>query len=289
MLSMTGFGRGIAQAQGRTVQVEMKSVNHRFLDLSFRLPKSLQAMEQAVRAQVSAALSRGHVDISVSYVLNAADARRVQVDLPLLQAYHQALSEAKQAVPMEDALRLSDLLAMPDVLSVTQQDDEQAAAALMEQAVAAALAQLLEARRLEGDAMQRDLVSHLATLRRLHQDMTVQAAAQPALARERLSTRLQEARLEGIDPQRLAQEAALLCDRSAVDEELVRLAAHLDQLEELLGAEGPQGRKLDFLAQEMNRETNTIGSKSILIDLTRSVLEMKNVLEKLREQIQNIE
>lgn len=286
---MTGFGRGIAQAQGRTVQVEMKSVNHRFLDLSFRMPRSLQAMEQAVRAQVSAALSRGHVDVSVSYVLNAADARRVQVDLQLLQAYHQALSEAKQAVPVEDALRLSDLLAMPDVLSVTQQDDEQAAAALMEQAVAAALVQLLEARRLEGDAMQRDLASHLVTLRRLHQEMTVQAAVQPALARERLTARLQEARLEGNDPQRLVQEVALLCDRSAVDEELVRLAAHLDQLQELLVAEGPQGRKLDFLAQEMNREANTIGSKSILIDLTRSVLEMKNVLEKLREQIQNIE
>lgn len=287
---MTGFGRGEAALEGRSLSVELKSVNHRFLDLSFRMPPALSHLEGSLRAALTKALHRGHVDISVRYENSGQQAAQVALDLPLARAYADAWQQLKDTLALPGRPGLSDVAMAPGVLSAKEaQEDEGVLSALLQRAAAQALEQLTALRRQEGQALKGQLEGCLASLLRLREDMAAAAKDQPRLCRERLVERLEQLTLDGMDPQRLAQEAALQADRCAVDEELARLAAHLEQLAQLLAAQGPVGRKLDFLAQEIHRELNTIGSKSVSIELTQLMLEGKNQLEKLREQAQNIE
>ena len=290
MRSMTGYGRFSLAENDRELSIELKSVNHRYLDLNFRIPRAMQFIEIALRKKLTTALSRGHVDISLTYQNLGSEAKRVTVDMPLAVSYHKAAQELKKTTDISGSFNLSDLMNLPEVLVVSQsEEDEEALTELSLKTLDGALSALLTSREHEGEAMQADLADHLRHLAELHTQLLSLAPLQPEAYHQRLTQRLEQLAPEGIDTGRLEMEVALFADKVAVDEELARLAAHIAQMKQLLDEDEAVGRKMDFLSQEMNREVNTIGSKSNSLPITRLVLEMKNTLEKVREQIQNVE
>ncbi len=290
MRSMTGYGRGSAKLDGREITVEIKSVNHRFLDLSFRLPRALNFAEPMLRDILSSSLARGHVDVSLGYQNHRQDAKLVEADTGLALSYIKAAEEIARAGGLSGGLPAGDLLSLPDVVRIAEaQEDEETLKAMLIQAAEQAVSEMIDAREREGAALAGDLRGYLGSLDGMLRLMKALAPEQPENYRRKLSERIARLMPEGIEPQRLAQEVALFADRVSVDEELARLDAHIGQMGELLAAREPMGRKMDFLVQEMNREVNTIGSKTSELQMTRLVLNAKNALEKMREQIQNAE
>lgn len=288
--SMTGYGRCTLAQDGREVTIELKSVNHRFLDLAFRMPRSFAFLENDMRAHISNKLARGHVDIFVTYKNSRDDARKVTLDSALLGAYLTTLRQGGIDHMLDDNLRLRDVLSMQDVLTVEEADeDQQALSALTLSALDTALDSLCAMRRREGEAMRGDVEMRLDTLERTAHAIDERAPQWLEEYRQRLRARIEEICQMQLDEARLTQEVALAADKAAVDEETVRLRSHIAQMRDLLKQSEPAGRKLDFLVQEMNREVNTTGSKSSDLILTGMVVDAKAELEKIREQIQNIE
>lgn len=288
--SMTGYGRCTLAQDGREVTIELKSVNHRFLDLAFRMPRSFAFLENDMRAHISNKLARGHVDIFVTYKNSRDDARKVTLDSALLGEYLTTLRQGGIDHMLDDNLRLRDVLSMQDVLTVEEADeDQQALSALALSALDTALDSLCAMRRREGEAMRGDVETRLDTLERTAHAIDERAPQWLEEYRQRLRARIEEICQMQLDEARLTQEVALAADKAAVDEETVRLRSHIAQMRDLLKQSEPAGRKLDFLVQEMNREVNTTGSKSSDLILTGMVVDAKAELEKIREQIQNIE
>ena len=288
--SMTGYGRCTLAQDGREVTIELKSVNHRFLDLAFRMPRSFAFLENDMRAHISNKLARGHVDIFVTYKNSRDDARKVTLDSALLGEYLTTLRQGGIDYMLDDNLRLRDVLSMQDVLTVEEADeDQQALSALTLSALDTALDSLCAMRRREGEAMRGDVETRLDTLERTAHAIDERAPQWLEEYRQRLRARIEEICQMQLDEARLTQEVALAADKAAVDEETVRLRSHIAQMRDLLKQSEPAGRKLDFLVQEMNREVNTTGSKSSDLILTGMVVDAKAELEKIREQIQNIE
>lgn len=288
--SMTGYGRCTLAQDGREVTIELKSVNHRFLDLAFRMPRSFAFLENDMRAHISNKLARGHVDIFVTYKNSRDDARKVTLDSALLGEYLTTLRQGGIDHMLDDNLRLRDVLSMQDVLTVEEADeDQQALSALTLNALDTALDSLCAMRRREGEAMRGDVETRLDTLERTAHAIDERAPQWLEEYRQRLRARIEEICQMQLDEARLTQEVALAADKAAVDEETVRLRSHIAQMRDLLKQSEPAGRKLDFLVQEMNREVNTTGSKSSDLILTGMVVDAKAELEKIREQIQNIE
>jgi uncharacterized protein (TIGR00255 family) len=287
---MTGYGRRQLQEEGREITVEVKTVNHRFLDIGFRMPRNLNFLEEPIRARLNQKLQRGHADVFINYRNNREDAREVFVDEPLLGAYKAALEQMAGLAEAPDDRALSKYAALPDVLRVTErEEDQEAVTSLAQKALDLALCDVLAMREKEGAVLRDDLEAHLSQVEQLGR-LIAQRAPQVALAyRERLEARLRELPISPVEPQRLAQEVALFADRCAIDEELAHLASHIQQTRECISGEGEAGRKLDFLVQELNREVNTIGSKAADAQITNWVVAMKCEIEKLREQVQNIE
>ena len=288
--SMTGYGRCTLAQDGREVTIELKSVNHRFLDLAFRMPRSFAFLENDMRARISNKLARGHVDIFVTYKNSRDDARKVTLDSALLGEYLTTLRQGGIDHMLDDNLRLRDVLSMQDVLTVEEADeDQQALSTLTLSALDTALDSLCAMRRREGEAMRGDVETRLDTLERTAHAIDERAPQWLEEYRQRLRARIEEICQMQLDEARLTQEVALAADKAAVDEETVRLRSHIAQMRDLLKQSEPAGRKLDFLVQEMNREVNTTGSKSSDLILTGRVVDAKAELEKIREQIQNIE
>ena len=291
MYSMTGYGRGTASLDGRELTIELKSVNNRFLDVGMKLPRQLSFLEDGLRKLLNDSLSRGHVDVFVNYRNLRSDAKTVRVDEALLKAYLASARESAKALDLADDLTLSRALTLPDVTVILPADEDQQALAELSKTVMTDAIDGLKAMRLqEGERLKLDLSARMDT-------MVGYAAAiekrSPAVAeeyRQKLTARIEELLGETeVDRARLATEVAIFADRAAIDEEIVRLNTHLVHFRELLEADEPVGRKMDFLVQEMNRECNTIGSKANDAELTSLVLLCKAEIEKLREQIQNIE
>ncbi|NLI22016.1 MAG: YicC family protein [Clostridiales bacterium] len=289
MLSMTGYGRSRASDGGRDLLIELKAVNHRFLDVSFRLPKTLAFLEEPLRARLTGGpLQRGHIDVSVTYQNNRPDANAVVIDRQrLLQSAGETRMIAGELHC--EPPTLGELLQLSGALSVTQADeDAQAVTALALAAYDEAFGQLQAMREREGAALAADLAQNLALVEERTAVVAQRAPAVPELYRERLTARLAEWNLQAADPQRIAQEIAIAADRCAIDEELSRLNSHFAQFRECLREPGEVGRRMDFLLQEMNREVNTIGSKASDATIAQRVVEIKCLLEKLREQAQNV-
>ena len=292
MLSMTGYGRAFAQADGRQMTVEVKSVNHRFLDLAFRMPRNLAFLEDAARRAIAARLSRGHVDVFVIYRNLREDARVVQVDEVLFNAYADALQQLSGASgpSLRDDRTLMGIARMPDVLTVSEaEEDQDAVKALMLDTLEEALDQLLAMRASEGESIARDLTERVDAIERMTAQVEARYPQTVEAYTQRLKAAVQELLGGEADPQRLMMEVAVMADRSAIAEETVRLHSHVRQLREVFGMAEPIGRRVDFIIQELNREVNTISSKSQDIPITRLTVDMKAEIEKLREQVQNIE
>ena len=289
MRSMTGYGRRSLARDGREMTVEVKTVNHRFLDVALRMPRHLGFAEDQVRRQLAESLSRGHADVSVQYRNTRPDARRVVCDPVLAAAYRDAMAALSAATGAENSVPLSQYALLPDVLTVTEnEEDQEAVGALLADALALALQDVQVLRVREGEALRSDLTAHLQLLEKLRLQIAERAPGVVEDYRQRLLQRIQELGVVAPDESRVVQEVAIFADRAAIDEELSRLDSHIRQAYRLM-EESPCGSKLNFLVQEMNREVNTIGSKALDSQIAKLVVDAKSEIEKLREQIQNVE
>ena len=291
ILSMTGYGRAEQVLNGRSIQVELRSVNSRYFEYSSRLPRNCSFMEDKLKKLMSKSISRGKVELSLQIqTIDAADTV-VEVDYPLAQSYHAAMQGLSDALHMPNDITADKLARMPDVLvlrraSANEEQLWQDVSAVAE----AALQQFLAMRAVEGEKLQQDVLSRLVTIEEMvgkiekPTEGRVQAYTQRLY--EKLKTLLED---RNIDDSRILTEAAIFADKTAIDEETVRIHSHIQQYREILALSEPVGRKLDFLTQELNRETNTIGSKCQQLEITRLVVDVKSEIEKIREQIQNIE
>jgi len=290
MRSMTGYGRGQSNKAGVSLTAEVKTVNHRYLDISVRLPRALTALEIPLRKRLAERFTRGRVELSFTQDLAGALATLVQANLPLAHEYAQAAEQVAQAAGIKGGLKLNTLISLPEVLSLIPLELEPA---VLETAALAALDLACDAaladRAREGEQLRGFFHGRLQVLEDALQSLQQEAPQQPLLAREKLDKRLAALPELQVDTQRLAQEIALFADRCDITEEISRLQAHCQQMRALVDQEQPAGREMDFLAQEMNREANTICSKSASLDVTRLGLACKAEADKIREQIQNVE
>lgn len=290
MYSMTGYGRATNQADGRTMTIELKSVNHRFLDLNFRMPRSFAFLEDAARKTIANKLSRGHVDVFVTYVNLREDSKIVTADMGLVKAYMTALDEIEKETGLRDDRSLSLISRLPDALRITENaEDEEALKALMISTMNDALDNLNAMRLKEGEAMKADMLLKISEIEKENEFIEKRYPETVLEYQMKLKARVEELLNGQLDENRLAQEVAVMADRAAIEEETVRLKSHIRQAREKCALTEPVGRSLDFIVQEMNREVNTISSKSQDIPITQSVIACKSAIEKLREQLQNVE
>lgn len=289
--SMTGYGRARETLQGRDITVEVRSVNNRYLDCTVKMPRAYIFAEDAIKGHVQKAVSRGKVDVFVTIDTTAADVSVVAVNEPLARGYYEALMQLKQTFSLDGDVSPVALAKFPDVLSVTKaEEDIESVSADICQVLDKALCAYNEMRSVEGGKLAQDVENRAATIEQCVGIVEERSPQTVAEYRERLSTKMQEVLASTtIDESRILQEAAIYADKVAVDEETVRLRSHIAQLHSMLQSSKPVGRDLDFLVQEFNRECNTIGSKCKDLRITENVLAMKAEVEKIREQVQNIE
>ena len=291
ILSMTGFGRGTAVLNGREITVELRSVNSRYFEYSSRIPRSCSYMDSRLKKQLNERVTRGKVELSMTIQnVDAADTV-VTVNWQLAEGYRAALNAMAERMDLKNDVSVGMLSRFPDVLTQTAaptNEDElwEDVRTVAEQAVDAFVAM----RAVEGEKMKADVAGRLTTIETLVAKIEENSAGRVQAYSDKLYARLQELLGDrSIDEGRLVTEAAIFADKTAIDEETVRLHSHVAQYREILELDEPIGRKLDFLTQELNRESNTIGSKCQDVAITRLVVELKSEIEKIREQIQNIE
>nr|WP_297278690.1 YicC/YloC family endoribonuclease [uncultured Butyricicoccus sp.] len=291
MKSMTGYGRARTAIDGREISIEIRSVNHRYLDVNIKCPRAYSFLEEPLKKAAGERIARGKVDIFVQFINASSDDVTVKVNLPLAQHYLHAFEELSQATGLPNDISLLTLAKMPEVLTEEQSepDTEQMTKNVLS-VFHLALDEFEHMRLREGEKMAADVRARSKTIVELLEQVEARAPQRTVEYREKLEKRINELLSDTtIDAQRILTEAAVFADRTAIDEETVRLRSHLSQLDQMLVESKPIGRKLDFLVQEMNRESNTIGSKANDVTLSKLVVELKSEIEKIREQIQNIE
>lgn len=289
--SMTGFGKKDGTSHESGVTVEIRSVNHRFLEVAVRVPRSLTQLEEQIRKIVQQRCLRGRVDVSVSVHNSAGGLKTVQVDQTLAKQYHSALKKLQKTLGLRGAIDISMLAGFRDILSLSDQpvDSDQVAKTIL-RVLSSALTDLEQMRRREGEALAKDLVMHLDAIRTAKAAVAEKAPRLAQEAFDRMKGRVQSLLQSDLPDQvRLQQELALFADRSDISEELVRLESHMLQFDQTLHSKESVGKTLEFLLQEMGREVNTIGSKANDAEIAGLVVRMKAELEKLREQVQNVE
>lgn len=291
MKSMTGYGCARMAIDGREISVEVRAVNHRYLDVNVKCPRAYNFLEEALKKAAGERIARGKVDIFVQIISNSTDDVVVKVNIPLAQHYLTALRSLSEATGLANDVSLLTLAKMPEVL--TEEQAEPDTEKLTQDVVSVfhlAADEFEGMRGREGEKLADDVRFRKRTIIGLLEQVEARAPQRTIEYREKLEKRMQELLSDTtIDAQRILTEAAVFADRTAIDEETVRLRSHLSQLEQMLCDNKPIGRKLDFLVQEMNRESNTIGSKANDVTLSKLVVELKSEIEKIREQIQNIE
>ena len=291
ILSMTGYGRARQVLNGREITVELRGVNARFLEYSSRLPRAFAFLEDPLKKLVAARVSRGKVELSLTVQNTTAADTVVTVNWPLAKGYRDAMTALSEQLELKNDMSVSLIARMPDVLAQTAAPlDEEALWADVQTVAGRSVDAFLTMRAAEGEKLKADLLSHLDVVEQLVGRIEANTAGRVKAYSDKLYARLQELLADrSIDESRLVTEAAIFADKTAIDEETVRLHSHIAQYRDILSGDGPVGRKLDFLTQELNREANTIGSKCQDVDITRLVVELKSEIEKLREQLQNLE
>lgn len=287
---MTGYGSATVASDGREITLELKSVNHRFLDINIRMPRVLMFAEDELRKAIGKYICRGHIEVNLTYRNTREDSKLITVDKALVLQYANAFKEIGE-LGFENNMRVSDVARMPDVITITQcDDDNEAVLKLILEALDKAAEALNKTRNTEGEKIGIDLKQKLQHIFDISKQIEKLSENNLSEYASRLQKRLNELLGDNkLDEQRLHQEIAIYADRIAIDEELVRIETHINNMRDYMAGSGEMGRKLDFFIQELNREINTIGSKSVNADIAKLVVTAKGEVEKLREQIQNIE
>ena len=289
--SMTGFGRAGGHIMDREINVEIRAVNNRFRDVIVRMPKTYGALEDSIKKSVGGQVARGRIEVALQIDESASRAKHLKLDLELANSYKELLIKLKSELQIVGDVGLDHLIGLRDVIRHEEEDlDLDAFWLELEKVIREALSNLIAMRQVEGAAIARDFTNRLEIMRKHVDEIAARRDIVVNEAKAKLENRIQ-VYTEGleIDRGRLAQEVAYICDRSDITEEVVRLKSHFEQFESLLASEEALGRKLEFLLQEINREVNTVGSKSSDIDITNHVVDLKTELEKLREQVLNVE
>ena len=288
---MTGYGRSQKIINGRDITVEIRSVNHRYYEYSSRIPRVYNYIDEKLKALIKASISRGKVEVSVNINTIEGKDALIRINMGAAEGYIEALRSVSEQLGLADDLKLSNLVKLPDIFNVQKApDDEQQIWDDVSSVAAEAIEKFVEMRTVEGAKLKSDVLAKAENIEKFVEKVEAISPETVENYRSRLYAKLSEILSSNdIDQQRIITEAALFADKIAVDEETVRLRSHIAQLRAMLEADECVGRKLDFLVQEMNREVNTIGSKAQEIRISQIVVEMKSEIEKIREQIQNIE
>ena len=289
---MTGFSRYENQSEDLTCKVEIRSVNNRFIDINTRLPKSLAPLELPLKKMVKTKCARGSFDISIAIEKNGDSEAGLEVNpnLHLATEYLKAFKEIQDGLGLKGEIDINTILSQRDVVKSELKKVEFSCEEIVMQSVDRALTDLIKMREDEGRNLEKDILNQISSIETLRKSIAAKQSITIQKFQDKLNEKIQilTSGIE-IDPARIAQESALLADRCDITEEIVRLKSHLDQFNILVASNDPQGRKLEFLTQEINREVNTTGSKTIDLEVSRAVIEMKSCLEKIREQLANIE
>lgn len=288
--SMTGFGRSNVQENLREYQVEIKTVNHKYSDINIRMPRNISYLEDEIRKIISSKIKRGKIDIFITYNNYSDEGKNIKLNKEIAKVYINSLKELAKEENIESNIEVTEITKLPDVLIIKNDEDEEKIKAELVKAVNEAIEKLLKMRETEGKKIAEDITNRIEHINNKIKEISVLSTGLIDEYVVKLEKRIQELlKTEEIDKSRLAQEVVIYADKCSVQEEITRLDSHIIQLKELLNKETPVGKKLDFLIQEMNRETNTIGSKANNLEITNRVIDIKTELEDIREQIQNIE
>lgn len=290
--SMTGYGRGENVKDGRKFTVEIRSVNHRYNDITIKMPRAMNYIEDIVKKRLTQQISRGKTDVYIFFETLSKDDISISLNEALVDAYIEKLSYIKQKYNLKDDISLSLLMGIDDIITVEKNIiDKDIIIETLMPAVDKALSEFIKLRQTEGMALKKDIIVKLENMTNLVNQIKIRSPKVVIEYRDKLQTRLNELLTlnNQIDELRLITEVTIFADRCSVDEEITRLLSHINQVKSILDEQEAVGRKLDFLVQEMNREANTIGSKSNDIEITQITVDLKSEIEKIREQIQNIE
>ncbi|MGL5868769.1 YicC/YloC family endoribonuclease [Clostridium chrysemydis] len=290
--SMTSFGRARSSEENeRIFSVEMKSVNHRYLDINIRIPKQMIALEERIRKVINSRLSRGKVDVFINLKSFKSDDVVAELNKDLAKSYFDCLEEIANSLNIPNDATATTISRFQDVITISQKEEDlEEVYTEITPLLKEALDNMIEMRMVEGEKLKEDILGKLLVIDETVDEVEKIADSVPRAYKEKLEERVKELTSNiNIDEQRIAMEVAMFSDKATVDEEIIRLRSHIIQMRNTLKLKEPIGRKLDFIVQEMNRETNTIASKSSHIEMTNFVIEMKNIIEKIREQVQNIE
>ena len=289
--SMTGFGRAEEVLNGRDILVEIRSVNHRYYEFSSRIPRAYGYIEEKLKSLLNGRIARGKTEVSVTVSSVEGKEAVIEVNEAIASGYVDALRKANEKLGLTDDITLSQMMRLPDIFTVRKvQDDEDQVWQDVKVVTEKALDNFVRMRETEGVRMKEDFLFRLENIEKMVSDVEVRSPEVNAAYRDRLYNKIKEVLADkNVDESRLLTEAAIFADKTAVDEETVRLRSHINQFRSMLELDEPVGRKLDFLIQEFNREANTIGSKAQDAKITKTVVELKSEIEMIREQIQNIE
>lgn len=288
--SMTGFGRGNYENDGRIYSIEIKSVNHKYTDINVRIPRFLNSMEDKIRKKISSAISRGKVDVFVNFENYSNKGTKIRINKDLAKEYISELKKLSEETGVRFDISVIDVSKLPEILKIEDIDDDELIARELMQALDEAIENFIKMREIEGEKLVQDIEKRIYLIQEKVNEITDFSGNIVEEYMKKLEIRVNELLKPGtVDENRLMQEIVIFSDKSSIEEELTRLRSHISQFLTLIKRESPIGKKLDFLIQEMNREINTIGSKANCLEITNRVIEIKTEIENIREQIQNIE
>ena len=290
--SMTGYGKQSLSVEGREYQIEIKSVNHRYLDINVKIPKAISYLEETIKKEISNKIKRGKIDVFVSFENNSEEGRKIEINKQLAKLYIEQLKELAQEEKIESNIEVMDIAKIPDVLTIKVDEENSKIKDEIKEVTQGAVTRILDMKNIEGEKISQDL---LQRIRNIQSKIVEISAKSTGLIEEyvvKLEKRVKELlKNDEVDKSRLAQEVVIYADKCSIEEEITRLKSHIFQFENLISnnQDGAIGKKLDFIIQEMNRETNTIGSKANNLEITNGVIDIKTEIEDIREQVQNIE
>ena len=290
--SMTGYGKQSLNVEGREYQIEIKSVNHRYLDINIKMPKTLSYLEEAVKKEISEKIKRGKVDVFITYENNSKEGRNITINKELAKLYIEQLKELAEEEKISSNIEVMEIAKFPDILTIKADEEDEKIKQEITQVTTEATNKIVEMKAIEGEKIAQDLLQRISKIENKIMEISSKSTGLIEEYVVKLEKRIQEIlKTEEIDKSRIAQEVVIYADKCSIQEEITRLKSHIYQFRNLITNNQNEtiGKKLDFIIQEMNRETNTIGSKANNLEITNGVIDIKTEIEDIREQIQNIE